>query len=257
MTLLPKSSSYESMAEPFHCDFRDRLFIGHLANHMLNAADFHSTERGYGMRYLRSIGKTWVLSRLSVEVGEMPTAGSSFSVETWVESAMRSFTHRNFAIRAADGGHVYGYGRSIWAMIDTGTRQPADILAVHGGLINEYADPERPCPIKPFRRVKFSSRLVAVLDVQTGYSDVDLNGHVNSVKYIEHLLDAIPIDFYRSHRISRLDIAYTTECHGGDLLRIYKEELLPTDFGLSLRRQTADGNETEACYARLAFVADV
>ena len=40
-----KIGCYEFMAEPFHCDFSKRLFMGHLGNHMLNAADFHSSHR--------------------------------------------------------------------------------------------------------------------------------------------------------------------------------------------------------------------
>ena len=49
---MDKVGKYQFMAEPFHCDFSGRLFMGHLGNHMLNAADFHSTDRGFGMRYL-------------------------------------------------------------------------------------------------------------------------------------------------------------------------------------------------------------
>ena len=40
---MEKVGKYEFMAEPFHCDFSGRLFMGHLGNHLLNAADFHST----------------------------------------------------------------------------------------------------------------------------------------------------------------------------------------------------------------------
>ena len=40
---MDKTGCYEFMAEPFHCDFSGRLFMGHLGNHMLNAADFHSS----------------------------------------------------------------------------------------------------------------------------------------------------------------------------------------------------------------------
>ena len=75
------------MAEPFHCDFSGRLFMGHLGNHMLNAADFHSTARGFGMQYLMSIQRSWVLSRLAIEMEEMPRQYTKFDVETWVESA--------------------------------------------------------------------------------------------------------------------------------------------------------------------------
>ena len=106
------------MAEPFHCDFAGRLFMGHMGNHMLNAADFHSSARGFGMKYLMTINRSWVLSRLAIEMEEMPVQYTKFNVETWVESAMRYFTSRNFAVTGKDG-KVYGYGRSIWAMIDT------------------------------------------------------------------------------------------------------------------------------------------
>ena len=44
---LPKVGRYLFLAEPFHCNFKGMLFPGHLGNHMLNAADFHSDERGY------------------------------------------------------------------------------------------------------------------------------------------------------------------------------------------------------------------
>ena len=112
---MDKVGRYEFMAEPFHCDFSGRLFMGHMGNHMLNAADFHSSARGFGMKYLMSIHRSWVLSRLAIEMTEMPEQYVKFNVETWVESAMRYFTSRNFSVIGNDG-HIYGYGRSIWAM---------------------------------------------------------------------------------------------------------------------------------------------
>ena len=39
-----KIGRYQVLAEPFHCDYSGRLFMGHLGNHLLNAADFHSTD---------------------------------------------------------------------------------------------------------------------------------------------------------------------------------------------------------------------
>ena len=95
---MDKIGSYEFLAEPFHCDFSGRLFMGHLGNHMLNAADFHSSDRGFGMQYLLGINRSWVLSRLAIEMIEMPPMYTKFNVETWVESAMRYFTSRNFAV---------------------------------------------------------------------------------------------------------------------------------------------------------------
>ena len=87
--MVSKVGRYEFLAEPFHCDFSKHLFMGHLGNHLLNAADFHSTDRGFGMTYLHPIHKTWVLSRLAIEMDSMPEQYERFAVETWVESAKR------------------------------------------------------------------------------------------------------------------------------------------------------------------------
>lgn len=210
---MDKVGRYEFMAEPFHCDFSGRLFMGHLGNHMLNAADFHSSARGFGMKYLMTIHRSWVLSRLAIEMTEMPTQYTRFNVETWVESAMRYFTSRNFSVVGTSpdpsqgGEKVYGYGRSIWAMIDTETRQPTDIFSIDNGAINDWIVKDKECPIEKGGRVKMSDGAELVRTIDTYYNDVDINGHINSVKYIEHVLDLWPIDWYSHHAIRRFEIA--------------------------------------------------
>ena len=228
--LLDKVGCYEFLAEPFHCDFASRLFMGHLGNHLLNAADFHSNDRGYGMNYLMPRHKTWVLSRLAIEMQEMPKSYDKFNVETWVESAMKYFTSRNFKIcaSASDGSEaekVYGYGKSVWAMIDTETRQPVDIFSIHDGLIKEYIEMEKTCPIAASSRVKMGKDAELVRTIHTYYNDVDVNGHINSVKYIEHVLDLFDLDYYKTHFLQRFEIAYVAESHQGDLLNFYLEKV--------------------------------
>ena len=221
---MDKVGRYEFLAEPFHCDFSGRLFMGHLGNHMLNAADFHSTHRGFGMKRLMTMQRSWVLSRLAIEITEMPEQYTKFNVETWVESAMRYFTSRNFAVVAGDEqGAVLGYGRSIWAMIDTETRQPTDIFSIDDGAINDWIERDKPCPIDKGGRVRMSDDAEFVREIDTYYNDVDINGHINSVKYIEHVLDLWPLDWYRDHAIRRFEIAYVAEAHAGDRLSFYRE----------------------------------
>jgi acyl-ACP thioesterase len=245
---MEKVGKYQFLAEPFHCDFSGRLFMGHLGNHLLNAADFHSTDRGFGMKYLMTIKRSWVLSRLAIEVNEMPEQYTKFNVETWVENAMRFFTQRNFAV-TDDGGKVYGYGRSVWAMIDTETRQPCDILAIKDGAINDWIENQKPCPIDKGGRVKMSDNAEFVHAIDTYYNDVDINGHINSVKYIEHILDIWPIDWYREHRIQRFEIAYVAEAHAGDKLSFYREKEDENTFNVRIVR--TDG--TECCRSKVKF----
>lgn len=251
-TPLPKVGRYGFSAEPFHCDFQDSLFMGHLGNAMLNAADFHSNERGYGMHYLQTINKTWVLSRLAIEVEEMPRAYAEFDIETWVEAAMRFFTSRNFAVRSRDGQKTYGYGRSIWAMIDTGTRQPVDLLGVRDGLIVDYVETGRACPIDKSGRVKMGDGAELVRSLDTYYNDIDLNGHVNSVKYIEHMLDLFDLDWYRTHVLRRFEIAYVAESHQGDRLNFYREQVSDGEFAVRITKGVDE--EVEVVRSLVKFV---
>jgi acyl-ACP thioesterase len=179
----------------------------------------------------------------------MPTMYTRFHVETWVESAMRYFTSRNFAV-LGDEGKVYGYGRSIWAMIDTETRQPTDIFSIDNGAINDWIVSDKPCPIDKGGRVKMGDGAELVRTIDTNYNDVDINGHINSVKYIEHVLDLWPIDWYREHALRRFEIAYVAEAHGGDRLSFYMEKEDASIFNVRIVR--TDG--TECCRSKVEFV---
>ena len=259
--ILSKVGRYEFLSEPFHCDFSNRLFMGHLGNHLLNAADFHSNDRGYGMNYLMPRHKTWVLSRLAIEMTEMPKSYDKFFVETWVESAMKYFTSRDFKIcgKAKDSASgeeiVYGYGKSVWAMIDTETRQPVDIFSINDGLIKEYIEEEKECPIAPSSRVKMSAEAKLVRTIDTYYNDVDINGHINSVKYIEHVLDLFSLEYFKTHFLQRFEIAYVAESHQGDKLNFYLETVGEEEYCIKITKMCKnDKKEVEVVRSEAKFV---
>lgn len=255
MNNLPKIGKYNFVAEPFHCDFTKHLFIGHLGNNLLNAADFHSNDRGYGVNYLNSVNKTWVLSRLSVELDKIPAIYEDFVVETWIDSVIRYFTNRNFKITNKDG-YVYGYGKSIWAMIDTTTRQPVDILKTSNETISEYLEADYANPIKKSSRVKLDDDLKLQQSILTTYSDIDINGHVNSIKYIEHILDLFPIEYYKKYRIRKFDIAYIMESHNNDKLNFYTniDSINECNNAVSVRvTKSGFKEEKEVCRCQFSF----
>lgn len=63
--------------------------MGVLGNHLLNCAGFHASDRGFGIATLNEDNYTWVLSRLAVELDEMPYQYEDFSIQTWVENVYR------------------------------------------------------------------------------------------------------------------------------------------------------------------------
>ncbi len=209
---MDKTETLHIETNAFHCDFLHQLALGHLGNDLLNVADIHSTNRKFGMMYLNTFNKTWVLSRLAIELQEMPHEHDRIAITTWVENAMKYFTKRNWEILSEDGTKVYGYGKSIWAMIDLTTREPQDIFAVNDGAIVNYIESDKECPIKDVSRVKLPE-LTEYTEFKVTYSDLDVNGHLNSVRYLDHVMDTFPLDYLREHSLKRMEIAYVAEGH--------------------------------------------
>lgn len=232
-----KIGSYDFVAEPFHVDFTEKLTMGVLGNHLLNCAGIHAAERGFGIAELNENHYTWVLSRLAVEMEEMPRVYEKFSIRTWVENVYRLFTDRNFEIVNAAGKPI-GYARSIWAMISMETRKPADLLALHGGGITDYIC-NKECPIEKAGRVKVNEA-EPVARYTAKYGDIDLNGHVNSVKYIEHALNLFPLEMFREKSLRRFEVAYVAESYYGDTLCFYREQVGEGEYDIEIKK-----NDTE------------
>ena len=76
-----------------------------------------------------------------------------------------------------------------------------------------------------------------------------INGHINSVKYIEHVLDLWPLEWYREHSIRRFEIAYVAEAHAGDKLSFYREQTAENEYCTRIVR----GDGTECCRSKVCF----
>ncbi|NDV58672.1 acyl-[acyl-carrier-protein] thioesterase [Bacteroides sp. 519] len=242
-----KVGTYNFVAEPFHVDFNGQLTMGVLGNHLLNCAGFHANDRGFGIASLNEENYTWVLSRLAIELEDMPYQYEDFSIQTWVENVYRLFTDRNFALINKDGKTI-GYARSVWAMISLTTRKPADLLSMHGGNIVDYIC-DKDCPIEKPSRIKVGSDKVASSHTAR-YSDIDINGHVNSIRYIEHILDLFPIEYYKTMRIRRFEIAYVAESYYGDELNFYKEEVNPGEYNIEVKKSSGE----VVCRGKVLFI---
>ncbi len=233
--------------EPFHVDVTGHLALGVLGNELLNCADAHAERRGFGMTWLHDNRCTWVLSRLVMEMERMPRQHERFCIRTWVENVYRLFTDRDYEMITAEG-EVLGYARSVWAMIDMDTRKPKDLLALHGGQIAGYVC-DKACPIERPGRIKVRAE-EPVRTYRAQYGDIDVNGHVNSVKYVEHMLDLFPLEWFREKRIRRFEVAYHAESYYGDTLSFYREEAGDGAYGIEVRKE---GGEV-VCRSKVEFI---
>lgn len=229
-----KVGRYSYEVEPFQEDFTGHLSWSFLGNHLLKCASFHANEHGFGFLRLNEDNYAWVLSRMVVEMNEFPCSGQRYTIETWIRRVYRLFTDRCFAI-IGENGRVLGYAYTIWAMINMNTRQPADLEQLVDREFISCLDEERPCPVKLPSRIRVS-QTVPIRTLQTYYSDIDINNHVNSIRYVEHTLDLFPQECYAHQWVSRVEIAYNTESYCGDFLSFYLQKRSEDVFAVEIHK---------------------
>lgn len=235
--------SYQFQVQPQDVDFQGRSTVTALGNILLSAANFNADDNGFGMRRLNEAGCAWVLTKLAIEMHRFPLQYEEVRVETWVESVDRLTTTRNFCIRDKEGA-IIGNAGSHWVMIDINTRRPKDLHTLEG--IQSCIDDEPGLIEKPGRLVAFTGVLLDSFRVK--YSDIDINVHTNSVRYIEWISNCFSLDTYRRQKIKRFEIHYIAETLFDEQLELFGEEPTVGDFRFEIRKQ-----DKAVCRARVAF----
>ena len=233
-----KIGRFPFTVEPFSEDFTGRLSWGYLGNHLLRCASLHAGSHGFGHEDVKKAHHAWVLSRLVVDLDEMPRMGEDYTVETWVAKIYRQFTDRLFTIVNKEG-KVYGHAFSIWALIDYDTREPLDFSKLDNAAFVE-AVADREIPIKGLGRVRVKSKN-PVKEVVACYSDLDINGHVNSIRSIQMILDIFSEEIHGQHQVvKRIEVAYCAESYCGETLYLFRETGEAGRHCVEIRRENGE-----------------
>ena len=216
---------------PFEVDFRGKLTLPHLTNYILNVAGYHADECGFGMVKINENNHSWVLSRLVIEMQKYPKHHEKIEIQTWVEGIMRMFTLRNFAFLSTDG-EVLGYARTVWAMIDRTTRKPLDLTQTN---ISDFIC-QKECPIAKSGKIPFLDGTPKET-FTIKYSDIDINQHFNSGKYVEHVMDAFTLHKFKKRDVQRFEIEFMSEGRFGETISLYKKENTDNDFFIELKNE--------------------
>ena len=57
------------------------------------------------------------------------------------------------------------------------------------------------------------------------YSDIDSNGHVNNVKYIEWAIESVPVDVVKEYQLERVKVIFEKETTYGNKVNVVSQIL--------------------------------
>ena len=213
---MTEKSRYDYRVEPQDVDFTLRATIPSLGAAILNTAGADAHGKGFGVDALNADNHSWVLSRMAVEFDCQPVQYTDYEVATWISDYGRMLSTRNFEL-TDQTGVCFGRVVSQWCMLDLSKRTAVDLRAVaesHNDAIVEC-----PSPAEKPRKVP-APDAEPVLTHKVAYSDIDFNRHVNTMRYIEMMLDMLPVDMLTREAPVRLDIHFLKECRFGQTLTV-------------------------------------
>jgi len=244
--MLPKTGLFKFHIESYVCDFTERATLPVICDFILKAASIHAQQRGFGYEQILNDNIAWVLSRLSVEMYEYPKHNQDLTVETWIENVNHLFTQRCFRFVDQKDTTV-GYARSIWAAIDVTTRRPINLLDWCPDMLS-YVEAEKECSIEKMQKIPPVDGVEPCMGYTVRYNDIDINKHMNSIKYIAHVIDVFDLSLFKEKSLHLFEIVYLAEGGFGDKLKLYQQIVSENECLIDTKK-----GEESVCRSRIVW----
>jgi acyl-ACP thioesterase len=159
----------------------------------------------------------WMLARIWYRLERPLTWDESITIRTWHRGNHGAAMYRDYDIYS--GEELVGESVSVWVLADQDTRRLLRLADM-----TEFSESDGGALCKQMRlpKLRIPISLEQAEDRPTWYSDADINGHVNNVRYADFTCDAIHLEQIEQGRFaSELKLSYLKECRSGETLSLY------------------------------------
>lgn len=231
----------------YEVDCHSRLSVLSMFSFMQEAASKHAAALGVSIQQLLAENYTWLLARLKINIGTYPGWNDRIRVHTWPSGTQQLFALRDFKISGADN-QIVAAAISAWLVFDLQKRRPVRIAPfverlkpIEGRHMLDDRLDKLPALSRPVHEKRFVVR----------YSDLDINQHVNNVKFVEWIVESVPSATLNALAVSQLEINFLAQAFHEDLILAACSPQDPgrTTFHHSLTRQQ-DGRELARAITR-------
>ncbi len=196
-------------------DSTGHLSIPALGNYVLDTAGLHATALGISMQQLAAQGMTWVMSGLRFRIHRLPEINSAIDLCTQISAYTRLSSQRDFYVSC--GGNPVADISTEWLIINTKTRRPVfltDVFPAIEGLVGGNPALQKYAHL----RTSPDAARAGITKKTVEYSDIDINSHLYSIRYLSMALDTICQSPAQGRRISGINANFISEIfHGQDI----------------------------------------
>ena len=178
----------------------------------------HASYLGFGYKQLLEKGFFWALVQQKLKMDYWPQWIEHITVKTWSLPVQGVYAIREFEIYSGD--RKIGECASTWITMDIATRKPIELSErqemfyprTTGGLSFRTA------------RIALPEEMQLVNQFKVRVSDLDVNSHVNNVKYTQWALDMMTERNHKEFVIKEYDINFLSETFLNDELQGFKSK---------------------------------
>lgn len=156
----------------------------------------------------------WMLARMWYRLDRPLFWDDTVTIRTWHRGDKGASMYRDFDL-FRDGERV-GEAVSVWVLADLDTHKLFRLSNVE-----EFAgtDGGELCKDKRLTGLRMPEGLTLAEHRTLHYSDADINGHVNNVRYADFACDALHLERLDGRQyVSQLQLCYLAECRPGEAI---------------------------------------
>jgi medium-chain acyl-[acyl-carrier-protein] hydrolase len=170
---------------------------------------------GAGVEKVRDLGLFWVVMSYHFVFERMPRLGEKITIRTYPSPAKAFIYPRHYCVYD-EAGKLIIRGISLWALLDRKSHKPT--FPAKNGIdpLPQSVEGELPWPPS-----LVLSGLPLIETRLVRYSDLDFNGHMNNVRYLDYALDSERSNFYDLHAIKEMQITFSSESQLGEEMNLY------------------------------------
>lgn len=205
----------------------------------------HAQVLNWGFEALKNHRLFWVLSRISVQIEKYPLWQEKIIVKTWPCGTDGMFAYREFQLENT-AGEIIIRASSAWLILDLDTKRIFRL----GTLRNDFPNLTEEPSIKRPERIKIQEHVNSLSFEAVHFTDIDINQHFNSVRFVERALNNIGIEFLDHHEVNYMEVNYLKEGLPDDRIAVSRVNISNKEEIISLVRES---DQADLCIIKIGW----
>jgi medium-chain acyl-[acyl-carrier-protein] hydrolase len=237
MGIVPNVWKEDRVIESFDVDILGRLRPQMLFSYLLNSAWNHTRGTNYGYEALTAKNLIWVLIKVQIVIKRLPEWGEHIAIRTWGKETVRFYALRDFIV-LSEAGEKLVSATSSWMILDQTSGRPKRFDPKTDSFPWKPGKDEIVTGLEKVQGINGGKKLA---QFRVCFSDIDMNRHVNSAKYLQWMIDSHSYGHLENTELRAVDLSFLSEALPNDEVEVFSEET--DEQELCSVRRISDGKE--------------